>query len=84
VLVTSDNVDIWISDQARPGDALQRVEMSGVPEQGVLTCSPGRGFGRGNGPQAEPAILIANQFRGTPIHMLWTRGGLHQGRPIAR
>jgi hypothetical protein len=27
----------------------------------------------GNGPQAEQAIYIANQNRGTPIHLLWTR-----------
>ena len=37
-------------------------------------CHLGGGFGRnGNGPQAEQAIYIANQNRGTPIHLLWTR-----------
>ncbi len=37
-------------------------------------CHLGGGYGRnGNGPQAEQAIYIANQNRGTPIHLLWTR-----------
>jgi hypothetical protein len=37
-------------------------------------CHLGGGFGRnGNGPQAEQAIYLANQNRGTPIHLLWTR-----------
>jgi len=76
VLVTNDRVDIWIGDQSPQETRFSASKITGVPEQNVHLhlCHLGGGFGRnGNGPQAEHAIMIANQLRGTPIHMLWTR-----------
>ena len=76
VLVTNDRVEIWIGDQSPQETRFSASKITGVPEQNVHLhlCHLGGGFGRnGNGPQAEHAIMIANQLRGTPIHMLWTR-----------
>jgi isoquinoline 1-oxidoreductase subunit beta len=76
VLVTNDRVDIWIGDQSPQETRFSAATITGVPEQNVHIhlCHLGGGFGRnGNGPQAEHAIMIANQMRGTPVHMLWTR-----------
>jgi len=76
VLVTSDRVDVWLGDQSPQETRFSASKITGVPEQNVHIhlCHLGGGFGRnGNGPQAEHAIMIANQMRGTPVHMLWTR-----------
>jgi isoquinoline 1-oxidoreductase beta subunit len=76
VLVTANRVDIWIGDQSPQETRFSASKITGIPETNVHLhlCSLGGGFGRnGNGPQAEHAIMIANQHRGTPIHMLWTR-----------
>jgi isoquinoline 1-oxidoreductase beta subunit len=76
VLVTNDRVDIWIGDQSPQETRFSAAKITGVPETNVHIhlCHLGGGFGRnGNGPQAEHAIMIANQMRGTPVHMLWTR-----------
>jgi len=76
VLVTNDRVDIWIGDQSPQETRFSASQITGIPERNVYLhmCHLGGGFGRnGNGPQAEQAIYIANQNRGTPIHLLWTR-----------
>jgi isoquinoline 1-oxidoreductase subunit beta len=76
VLVTDDRVDIWIGDQSPQETRFSASRITGIPEDNVYLhmCHLGGGFGRnGNGPQAEQAIYIANQNRGTPIHLLWTR-----------
>jgi isoquinoline 1-oxidoreductase subunit beta len=76
VLVANDRVDIWIGDQSPQETRFSASKITGVPEQNVYIhlCHLGGGYGRnGNGPQAEHAIMIANQMRGTPVHMLWTR-----------
>ncbi|HEY7297307.1 MAG TPA: molybdopterin cofactor-binding domain-containing protein [Xanthobacteraceae bacterium] len=76
VLVTDDRVDIWIGDQSPQETRYSASRITGIPEANVYLhlCHLGGGFGRnGNGPQAEQAIYIANQNRGTPIHLLWTR-----------
>jgi isoquinoline 1-oxidoreductase beta subunit len=76
VLVTADRVDIWIGDQSPQETRFSAATITGIPETSVHLhlCHLGGGFGRnGNGPQAEHAIMIANELRGTPIHMLWTR-----------
>jgi isoquinoline 1-oxidoreductase beta subunit len=76
VLVTNDRVDIWIGDQSPQETRFSASQITGIPEQNVYLhlCHLGGGFGRnGNGPQAEQAIYLANQNRGTPIHLLWTR-----------
>jgi isoquinoline 1-oxidoreductase subunit beta len=76
VLVTDDRVDIWIGDQSPQETRYSASRITGIPEENVYLhmCHLGGGFGRnGNGPQAEQAIYIANQNRGTPIHLLWTR-----------
>ena len=76
VLVTDDRVDIWIGDQSPQETRYSASKITGIPEKNVYLhmCHLGGGFGRnGNGPQAEQAIYIANQNRGTPIHLLWTR-----------
>jgi isoquinoline 1-oxidoreductase beta subunit len=76
VLVTNDQVDIWIGDQSPQETRSSASRITGIPESNVYLhmCHLGGGFGRnGNGPQAEQAIYIANQNRGTPIHLLWTR-----------
>jgi isoquinoline 1-oxidoreductase beta subunit len=76
VLVTADRADIWIGDQSPQETRFSAATITGIPEERVYIhlCHLGGGFGRnGNGPQAEHAIMIANQLRGTPIHMLWTR-----------
>src|SRR5712691_4327537 len=76
VLVTDDRVDIWIGDQSPQETRFSASKITGIPEQNVFLhmCHLGGGFGRnGNGPQAEQAIYLANQNRGTPIHLLWTR-----------
>ena len=76
VLVTDDRVDIWIGDQSPQETRHSAAVITGIPEENVYVhlCHLGGGYGRnGNGPQAEHAITIANQNRGTPIHMLWSR-----------
>jgi isoquinoline 1-oxidoreductase subunit beta len=76
VLVTDGRVDIWIGDQSPQETRYSASRITGIAEQNVYLhmCHLGGGFGRnGNGPQAEQAIYIANQKRGTPIHLLWTR-----------
>jgi isoquinoline 1-oxidoreductase beta subunit len=76
VLVTADRVDIWIGDQSPQETRFSASTITGIPESNVHLhmCHLGGGFGRnGNGPQAEHAIMIANEHRGTPIHLLWTR-----------
>jgi isoquinoline 1-oxidoreductase beta subunit len=76
VLVADDRVDIWIGDQSPQETRYSASRITGIPEENVYLhmCHLGGGFGRnGNGPQAEQAIYIANQNRGTPIHLLWTR-----------
>src|SRR5262249_9508612 len=76
VLVTDNRVDIWIGDQSPQETRNSASKITGIPEKNVYLhmCHLGGGFGRnGNGPQAEQAIYIANQNRGTPIHLLWTR-----------
>ena len=76
VLVTDDRVDIWIGDQSPQETRYSASRITGIPETNVYLhmCHLGGGFGRnGNGPQAEQAIYLANQNRGTPIHLLWTR-----------
>src|SRR5204863_1188371 len=76
VLVGDDRVDIWIGDQSPQETRFSASKITGIPEQNVYLhmCHLGGGFGRnGNGPQAEQALYIANQNRGTPIHLLWTR-----------
>ncbi len=76
VLVTDDRVDIWIGDQSPQETRFSASRITGIPEHNVYLhmCHLGGGFGRnGNGPQAEQAIYLANQNRGTPIHLLWTR-----------
>jgi len=76
VLVANDRVDVWLGDQSPQETRFSASKITGVPEQNVHIhlCHLGGGFGRnGNGPQAEHAIMIANQMRGTPVHMLWTR-----------
>jgi isoquinoline 1-oxidoreductase beta subunit len=92
VLVTDDRVDIWIGDQSPQETRFSASTITGIPEQNVYVhlCHLGGGFGRnGNGPQAEHAIMIANQQRGVPIHMLWTReedfiGTTYRARGMAR
>ena len=76
VLVTDNRVDIWIGDQSPQETRRSGSQITGIPETNVYVhlCHLGGGYGRnGNGPQAEQAIYIANQNRGTPIHLLWTR-----------
>jgi isoquinoline 1-oxidoreductase beta subunit len=76
VLVTDDRVDIWIGDQSPQETRFSAAQITGIPEQNVYLhmCHLGGGYGRnGNGPQAEQALMIANENRGTPIHLLWTR-----------
>jgi isoquinoline 1-oxidoreductase beta subunit len=76
VLVTDDRVDIWLGDQSPQETRRSASQITGIPETNVYVhlCHLGGGYGRnGNGPQAEQAIYIANQNRGTPIHLLWTR-----------
>ncbi len=76
VLVTDERVDIWIGDQSPQETRHSAAVITGIPEENVYVhlCHLGGGYGRnGNGPQAEHAITIANENRGTPIHMLWSR-----------
>jgi isoquinoline 1-oxidoreductase subunit beta len=76
VLVSDNRVDIWIGDQSPQETRYSASQITGIPETNVYVhlCHLGGGYGRnGNGPQAEQAIYIANQNRGTPIHLLWTR-----------
>ena len=76
VLIADNRVDIWIGDQSPQETRYSASRITGIPEENVYLhmCHLGGGFGRnGNGPQAEQAIYIANQNRGTPIHLLWTR-----------
>jgi isoquinoline 1-oxidoreductase beta subunit len=92
VLVTDDRVDIWIGDQSPQETRSSASRITGIPEKNVYLhmCHLGGGFGRnGNGPQAEQAIYIANQNRGTPIHLLWTReedfiGTTYRAMSVAR
>ena len=92
VLVTNDRVDIWIGDQSPQETRHSAAQITGIPEQNVYLhmCHLGGGYGRnGNGPQAEQAIYIANQNRGTPIHLLWTReedfiGSAYRAMGVAR
>jgi len=76
VLVGDSRVDVWLGDQSPQETRYSASQITGIPESNVYIhlCHLGGGYGRnGNGPQAEQAIYIANQNRGTPIHLLWTR-----------
>ena len=92
MLVTDDRVDIWIGDQSPQETRYSASKITGIPEANVYLhlCHLGGGYGRnGNGPQAEQAIYIANQHRGTPIHLLWTReedfiGSTYRAMGVAR
>jgi isoquinoline 1-oxidoreductase beta subunit len=75
-LVTDNRVDVWLGDQSPQETRRSASKITGIPEENVYIhlCHLGGGYGRnGNGPQAEQAIYVANQNRGTPIHLLWTR-----------
>lgn len=76
VLVTDSRVDMWIGDQSPQETRYSASKITGLPMENVYMhlCHIGGGFGRGgNGPQAEQALMIANQVKGRPIHMMWTR-----------
>jgi isoquinoline 1-oxidoreductase beta subunit len=76
VKYTPDRAECWVPTQNGEGALAALSETSGVPldKCEVYKTILGGGFGRrGNSDYVKQATLIARQFPGTPIKMIWRR-----------
>ena len=76
-LVSASKAEAWVPTQNAEGSHAALSEASGLPlaQCEVYRIDPGGAFGRRGGPQdyVRQATLIAKQFQGTPIKMIWSR-----------
>jgi isoquinoline 1-oxidoreductase beta subunit len=73
---TEDRCEVWCPTQNGEGALAAAAEAAGLPPQQceVYKMHLGGGFGRrGAGDYIRQAVLIAQQFPGTPVKLLWTR-----------
>ena len=76
VKYTPDRAECWVATQNGEGSLAALSETSGLPldKCEVYKTILGGGFGRrGNQDYVKQATLIAKQFPGTPIKMIWSR-----------
>ncbi len=77
VLYTSERAEVWVPTQNGEGSHAALAAATGLPldKCEVYKLDLGGGFGRrgGNQDYVRQAALIAMQFPGTPIKLLWTR-----------
>jgi isoquinoline 1-oxidoreductase beta subunit len=75
--VTADSVDIWVPTQNAEASLAAASSASGLPLEKceVHRTDLGCGFGRRGGLQdyTRQAVLIAKQFPGIPVKMIWSR-----------
>ncbi|MCC7547584.1 MAG: xanthine dehydrogenase family protein molybdopterin-binding subunit [Burkholderiales bacterium] len=84
-VVTDDKVDVWCGTQNGEATMAAASEAAGIPLEQVYVhkMHAGGGFGR-RGPHQEytkQAVIIAQQMRGTPVRVQWSREeDMQQGR----
>ena len=84
-IVTDDKVEVWCGTQNGEATMAAASEAAGIPLEQVYVhkMHAGGGFGR-RGPHQEytkHAVLIAQQMRGTPVRVQWSREeDMQQGR----
>ena len=75
--VTSDRAEVWMPSQNAEASLAALSAVTGLPLEKCEAYNPplGGGFGRRGGTQdyVRQAALIAKQFPGTPIKLIWTR-----------
>ena len=75
--VTADRAEVWVSTQNAEASLAAVAAVTGLPIEKCEAYNPplGGGFGRRGGTQdyVRQAALIAKQFPGTPIKLIWTR-----------
>ena len=72
-----DRLEVWTSTQNAEGTLAAAAGVAGVPLTNVevYRMQLGGGFGRRGGGQdyVRQSVLIAKEFKGTPVKLLWTR-----------
>ncbi|MBU6224491.1 MAG: molybdopterin-dependent oxidoreductase [Burkholderiales bacterium] len=75
--VTADRAEVWMPSQNAEASLAALSAVTGLPLEKCEAYNPplGGGFGRRGGTQdyVRQAALIAKQFPGTPIKLIWTR-----------
>ena len=75
--VTEDRAEVWVPSQNAEASLAALAAVTGLPLEKCEAYNPplGGGFGRRGGTQdyVRQAALIAKQFPGTPIKLIWTR-----------
>ena len=75
--VTADRAEVWVPSQNAEASLAALAAVTGLPLEKCEAYNPplGGGFGRRGGTQdyVRQAALIAKQFPGTPIKLIWTR-----------
>ncbi|HEY6513938.1 MAG TPA: molybdopterin cofactor-binding domain-containing protein [Burkholderiaceae bacterium] len=75
--INADSAEIWVPTQNAEASHAALSEQSGLPlsQCSVHRLDLGGGFGRrgGNQDYVRQAVLIAKQFPGVPVKMLWSR-----------
>jgi isoquinoline 1-oxidoreductase beta subunit len=91
VRVTADRAEAWVPSQSAEASLAALSEMSGLPlaKCDVYNHTLGGGFGRRGGTQdyVRQATVIAKQFPGTPVKLIWSREedqGHDYYRPISQ
>jgi len=75
--VTADRAEVWVPSQNAEASLAALAAVTGLPLEKCEAYNPplGGGFGRRGGTQdyVRQAAVIAKQFPGTPIKLIWTR-----------
>ena len=75
--VTADRAEAWVPTQNGEGSHASLAEATGLPLDRceIYKCDPGGGFGRrgGNQDYVRQVALIAKQFPGVPVKLIWSR-----------
>ncbi len=75
--VSADRAEVWVSSQNAEASLAALSAASGLPLEKCEAWNPplGGGFGRRGGTQdyVRQATLIARQFPGTPVKLIWSR-----------
>jgi len=75
--VTADRAEVWVPSQNAEASLAALAAVTGLPLEKCEAYNPplGGGFGRRGGTQdyVRQAALIAKQFPGTPVKLIWTR-----------
>ena len=75
--VTATRAEVWVASQNAEASLAALADATGLPLEQCEAYNPplGGGFGRRGGTQdyVRQAALIAKQFPGTPIKLIWTR-----------